>query len=162
MQPAFSAFIPFMKLLSVRWPELKMSLLVENKFYPTWNGQTVRQFSAFPAMSSNSFLLCFISPSFIAQYLCLNKYPTTCYPASYSDQISWSSVWNLTAVYSWYICRFHLSRVQVTLCKTPLTNLLMMCLILVNRSWHSWPWHSEHVHEPISLSALTLLSWPSC
>ena len=154
----FLAFRPSWKLLSVPWLELKMSLLVENKSYPSWDGQTVRQFPAIHVMSSNSFLLCFI---FTAQYLSLTKYFTACYPASYSAQISWSSVPNLIAVYSRYICRFHLSCLQVTYCKTPLTNILMMRLVLVYWSWYSWPWHSEHVHEPSSLLALTLLSWPS-
>ena len=99
----FLAFRPSWKLLSVPWLELKMSLLVENKSYPSWDGQTVRQFPAIPAMSSNSFLLCFISPFFIftAQYFSiswyllpfsLTKYLTTCYLASYSAMISWSSV----------------------------------------------------------------------
>ena len=132
---------------------------MENKSYPSWDGKTVRQFHAILAMSCNIFLLCFISPFFIstAQYISLTKYLTTCYPASYLAQISWSYVSNLTAVYSWYICRFHLSCLQVTLCKIPLTNFLMMCLVLVNWSWHSWPWYSEQVHEPISLSALNSL-----
>ena len=102
-------------------------------------------------MSSNSFLLCFISPFFIftAPYLSLTKYFTTCYPPSYSAKISWSSVSNITTVYSWYICRFHLSCLQVTSCKTRLTNLFMMRLILVYWSWHSWP-----------LLALTLWTCP--
>ena len=99
----FCCTYTFMKLLSVPWPELKMSLLVENKSYPSWDGKTVRQFHAIHAMSSNSFLLCFISPFFIftAQYFSiswyllpfsLTKYLTTCYLASYSAIISWFSV----------------------------------------------------------------------
>ena len=99
----FSCTYTFMKLLSVPWPEFKMSLLVENKYYPSWDGQTARQFPAIPAMSSNSFLLYFISPFviFTAQYFSiswyllpfgLTKYLTTCYLASYSALISGSSV----------------------------------------------------------------------
>ena len=144
-----------MKLLPVPWLELKMSLLVDNKSYPSWDGQTVRQFPAIPVMSSNSFLLCFISPFFIftTQYFSiswyllpfsLNKYLTTCYLASYS-----APLYQLHCSVLLIHMLIYLSRLQVSLCKTPLTNLLMMHLVLVNWPWHSWLWHTEHIHDPL-------------